>query len=99
MLSVEYLSNSDSYIYEKQSNVTYKIRNIKADSSQYNLGLLGDFAIERKGSTFYKSQEAGDLLTFFDKYKDVPIPKELQNFIKSKPPESTPVIVEYKLKN
>jgi hypothetical protein len=99
MLSVEYLSNSDSYIYEKQSNVTYKIRNIKADSSQYNLGLFGDFAVERKGSTFYKSQEAGDLITFFDKYKDVPIPKELQNFIKSKPPESTPVIVEYKLKN
>jgi hypothetical protein len=63
------------------------------------LGLLGDFSMQRKGDKFYKPQKAGDLLTFFDNNKNVPVPKELQELLKSKPPRTTPVIVEFKLKN
>jgi hypothetical protein len=96
---VGYLSNYDSYIYHKQTSVTYKTKNIKPDSSQYNLQLLGDFNILRKGDRLYKSQKAGDLITFFAQNKNVAAPKELENFLKSNPPATTPIIVEFKLKN
>jgi hypothetical protein len=96
---VGYLSNYETYIYQKQTNTTCKTKNIKPDSSQYNLQILGDFGITRKGTQFYKSQKAGDLLTFFAKNKNVPVPKELESFLKSNPPEATPVIIEFKLKN
>ncbi len=98
-LIVGYLSNYDSYIYHKQTNVTYKTKNIKPDSSQYNLQLLGEFNILRKGDRLYKSQKAGDLITFFEQNKNVAVPKELENFLKSNPPATTPIIVEFKLKN
>jgi hypothetical protein len=97
--SVSYLSNYESYIYQKQNNITYKVKNIKPDTSQYNLQIFADFGILRKGDKFYKPQKAGDLLTFFSKNKNVPVPKELDGFLKSNPPASTPVIVEFKLKN
>lgn len=96
---VRYLSNFDSYIYEKQTAVTYKTKNIKADSSQYNLALLSEFSLQRKGNWFYKPLRASDLLPFFDKNKNTPVPKELEAFLKSKPPGTTPVIVEFKFKN
>ena len=96
---VGYLSNFETYIYHKQANTTYRIKNIKPDSSQYNLKILGDFNAMRKGDRFYKPQKAGELLTFFAKNKNVPVPKELESFLKSKPPEATPVIIEFKLKN
>jgi hypothetical protein len=97
--TVGYLSNYESYMYQKQTNTTYKIKNVKPDSSQYDLQILGDFGISRKGDRFYKPQKAGNLLTFFAKNKNVPVPKELESFLKSNPPESTPVIIEFKLKN
>ncbi|GEO10796.1 hypothetical protein SAE01_32920 [Segetibacter aerophilus] len=96
---VRYLSNFDSYIYEKQTDVTYKTRNVKADSSQYNLQLFPTFGLMRERDKFYKSQKASDLLDFFDKNKNVAVPKELEEFINSKPPANTPVIVEFKFKN
>jgi hypothetical protein len=96
---VGYLSNFDSYIYEKQTNLTYKTKNIRSDSTQYNMQLFGDFSLTRKGDRFYKSQKAGDLLAFFDKNKNVAMPGELEAFLKSKPPASTPIIVEFKFKN
>ena len=47
--SVGYLSNYESYIYQKQTNITYKTKNIKPDSSQYNLQVLGRFwALEKR---------------------------------------------------
>ena len=97
--AVGYLSNHDFYIYEKQTDVTYKTKNIKADSSQYNLQLFASYGIMRDGDKFYKPQKASDLLTFFDQNKNVPVPKDLEEFIKSKPAANTPVIVEFKLKN
>ena len=97
--SVGYLSNYDSYIYQKQANITYKVKNIKADTSQYNLQVFSDFGILRKGDKFYKTQKAGDIIAFFAKNKNVPVPKELEGFLKSNPPAATPVIVEFKLKN
>lgn len=97
--TIGYLSNFDSYIYEKQTDVTYKTKNIKPDSSHYNLHLLPTFGLMREGDKFYKPQKAADLLAFFDQYKNVPIPKELEEFIKSKPSATSPVIVEFKLKN
>jgi hypothetical protein len=97
--AVGYLSNYESYIYQKQTNITYKIKNIKADSSQYNLQLLGDYGVSRKGDRFYKSQKAGDLLSFFAQNKNVQVPRELENFLQSNPHPTTPVIVEFKLRN
>lgn len=96
---VGYLSNFDSYIYEKQTEVTYKTKNIKSDSTQFNLQLLEGYGMQRKGDRIYKPQRASDLVAFFDKNKNVRIPKELEEFLKSKPPGTTPVIVEFKLKN
>ena len=96
---VRYLNNDDFYIYQKQTNVTYKTRNIKPDTSQYNLQLLSDYGTLRKGDRFYKTQKAGDLFTFFAQHKDVAVPKDLESFLKSNPPATTPVIVEFKLKN
>lgn len=96
---MRYLYNSDSYIYQKQTNLTFKTKNIRADTSQYNLQLLADYNILRKGDRFYKSQKAGDLLAFFEKNKNVAVPAELESFLKSNPPATTPVIVEFKLKN
>lgn len=96
---VSYFSNFDSYIYEKQTGVAYKTKNIKPDSSQYDLPLFADMAIQRQGNRFYKSKKAGDLISFFEKNKNVAIPKELETFIKSKPPATTPMIVEFKIKS
>jgi hypothetical protein len=96
---VGYLSNYDSYIYNKQTNVTYKAKNIRPDSTQYNLQLLADFGILRKGDRYYKPQKAGDLIAFFGKNKNVAVPRELESFLNSNPPASTPIIIEYKLKN
>lgn len=96
---VGYLYNYESYIYQKQTNVTYKAKNIKSDSSQYNLQLLGDFNTIRKGDKCYKPLKAGDLITFFAQNKNVPVPRELESFLKNNPPASSPVIVEFKLKN
>lgn len=96
---VSYLSNYEYYIYDKRTSVTYKAKNIKADSSQYNLQLLSDFSVIRKNDKFYKIQKAGDLVSFFEQNKNVPIPKDLEGFLKTNPPAATPVIVEFKLKN
>ena len=96
---VGYLSNYESYIYQKQTNTTCKVKNIKPDSSQYNLKMLEDFGLSRKGDRFYRPQKAGDLIAFFEKNKNVPVPKELESFLKSNPHEATPVIIEFKLKN
>jgi hypothetical protein len=96
---VGYLSNYEIYVYQKQTNTTYKAKNIKADSSQYNIPLLADYGISRKKDRLYKTQKAGDILTFFEKNKNVPVPPDLENFIKSNPPATTPVIIEFKFKN
>ena len=97
--TIGYLSNYESYIYQKGANITYKTKNIKPDSSQYNLQLMADFGASRKGDRFYKTQKAGDLLLFFQQNKSVPMPKELDSFLKGKPHNTAPVIVEFKLKN
>ena len=89
----------ESYIYQKQTNTTYRTKNIKPDSSHYNLPLFADLNIRRKGEWFYTSKNASDLLNFFEQNKNAAIPKELESFLKSKPPATSPVIVEYKLKN
>lgn len=96
---VGYLSNVDSYIYQKQTNTICKIKNIKPDSSQYNLKILGEYGLSGKGARFYETKKAEDLLTFFEKNKNMPVPKELEKFLKSNPPAATPVIIEFKLKN
>ncbi len=96
---VGYLSNFDAYIYEKQTDITYKTKNIKSDSTQYNMQLFGDFSFTRKGDRFYKSQKAGDLLAFFDKNKNTAIPAGLETFLKANPAANTPIIVEFKFKN
>jgi hypothetical protein len=61
--------------------------------------LLSDYGTRRKGDYFYKPQKAGDLVTFFEKNKNIAVPQELEAFIKSKPLATSPVIVEFKFKN
>jgi hypothetical protein len=97
--NIKFLNSYETYIYRKQDNITYKSKNIKPDSTQYNLQLLTDYGIVRQGDKFYKTQKTGDLLLFFEQHKNVPVPKELEKFLESKPPSSSPVIVEFKLKN
>jgi hypothetical protein len=97
--SVGYFSNYEFYIYQKQNKVTYKAKNIKPDSSQYNIQVLSDYFSSRKEDRFYRPQKAGDLMAFFEKNKNVVVPKELEEFFKSNPPAATPVILEFKLKN
>jgi hypothetical protein len=96
---IGYLGNYETYIYQKETKTTYKAKNIKPDDSQYNLQLMADFNILKKGDRFYKPQKAGDLLNFFEKNKNIPMPKELEEFLKSKPHAAAPVIVEFKLKS
>ena len=91
--------NYESYIYQKQTNTSIKVKNIKPDSTQYDLQLLPDYGLSQKMDRFYKTQNAGAILTFFEKNKNVPVPQELESFIKSNPPATTPVIIEFKLKN
>jgi len=97
--AVSYFSNYEFYIYQKQNKVTYKTKNIRPDSSHYNLQVLSDFSSSRKGETFYRPQKAGDLIAFFEKNKTMMVPRELESFLKSNPPAASPVIVEFKLKN
>jgi len=96
---VSYLSNYDSYLYDKQTDLTYKTKNIKPDSSQYNMQLFDTFGTTKAEEKFYKSQKAGDLLNFFSQNKNIAVPKELEAFLESKPPATMPVIVEFKLRN
>lgn len=96
---VAYLYNFDAYVYQKQTQTTYKAKNIKGDSSQYNLSLFDDFGITRRKDKFYKTQKAGDLMAFFENHKDIPIPPDLEKFIKGNPSPATPVIIEFKFKN
>jgi hypothetical protein len=97
-LQVRYFSNFDSYIYEKKSNITYIIKNLRTDSSQYNLRLLDGYNVMRKGDWFFKPQPASGLLSFFQQNKNIAVPKELETFLASKPPNDAPVIVAFKLK-
>lgn len=96
---VSFFTNYETYIYQKQTKATYNVKKIKTDSTQYNLQLLEQYGISRTLDRFYKTQKAGDILAFFEKNKNVPVPKELESFIKSNPPAATPVIIEFKLKN
>jgi hypothetical protein len=97
--SVRYLSNYESYVYVKGSNTTYKTKNVKADSSQFNLSLLGDYGTLRKGHTFYKLQKASELIQFFAQHKGAKVPEELDAYLKRQPHSASPVIVEFKFKN
>jgi hypothetical protein len=97
--AVRYLSNYETYLYQKRSHTTYKTKNIKPDSSQYNLSLLSGFGLLRHGDRLYRLQKAEDLLRFFEQHKTVPVPKELETFMAGKPAGSAPVIVEFKFKN
>jgi hypothetical protein len=96
---VSFFSNYEIYIYQKQNKITYNLKKIKTDSTQYNLQLLGDYGVSRDHDKFYKTVKAGEVVSFFEKHKDVAVPKELESFIKKNPPAASPVIVEFKLKN
>lgn len=96
---VGYLNNFEAYIIQKKTSVGTRVRNIKPDSSQYNLPLLMDYGMLRKGNRFYKTVVAADLISFFEQNKNVPVPRELDSFLKNKPRGNTPVLIEFKLRN
>jgi len=95
---IEYLTRGESYIFQKQKNTLFNTKNIKPDSSQYNLKLLSDNDAQQEGDHYYKLVQAEELISFFDKNKQVPVPEELKAFIAGKPDARAPVVVEYKLK-
>lgn len=97
ILTVGYLSNHDTYIYNKAANTTYKVKNIKPDSTQFNLSLLEGNS-KMRGNRFYKPLKAGDLIAFREQYKHIQLPKGLEDFLQSKPDRNSPIIVEYKFK-
>jgi hypothetical protein len=94
-----FFTNYETYLYQKQSKITYNLKKVKTDSTQYNLQLLGDYGVSRDHDRFYRTIKAGDLVGFFEKHKGVPVPKELESFLKKNPPATSPVIIEFKLKN
>ncbi len=96
---VSYVYNFETFVYDKQADITYKTGNIKPDASQYNLKLLSDFGAANSGNKFYKVVKAGDLIAFFDQYKQTLIPQELGNFLKAQPKNDAPLVVEFTLKN
>jgi hypothetical protein len=97
--SIGFLSNFESYIYQKQTNTTSKVKNIKGDSTHYNLQLLSEYGLSRKNGRFYKPQKAGDLINFFAQNKNVQVPHELKSYLETKPPPGSPLIVEFKFKD
>ena len=97
-LGVAFNNNYETYIYQKQGSSTYKSKSVKADSSQYNLQLLTEISLANRSGRFYKAIKAGDLISFFDQNKNVAVPKELEEYLKRKPHNAAPVIVEFKLK-
>ena len=98
-LVVAYLSNYESYIYQKKTGATYKARNIKADASHYNMQLFSDFNVTPNEGWFYISRKANELIAFFEKNKNIPVPTELEAFLKSNPSANSPIIVAFKFKN
>lgn len=96
---MSFLSNYGTYIYNKQTKTTIQVRTIKPDKSQYNLTLLSDFGINRVGSIFYRLIKADELIQFFKTNTDVPVPADLQEFLKGNPDKNTPIIVTFKFKS
>ena len=98
-ITIRYLSNYGSYIYNKETNTTYKAANIKADTTQYNLQLIAEYGNQRRNGSFFKLIRAKDLQTFFQQHKDAVPPPELKAFLQGNPSPESPVIVSFKLKN
>lgn len=99
MLDMSYLSNFGTYLYDKKTRATYTTRNVKPDKSQYNLQLITQLGKTRDGNRFYKLIKAEELISFFEANKDVPVPVEIQEFLKSNPGKQTPLIVEFTCKD
>lgn len=95
---VAFSSNYERYIYNKQTKLVYNYKNIKADSTFYNLKLFDQINSSRKGDKFYIVKQAEDIINFFKNNARVPVPKELQEFLKTNPSKTTPVIIAYQLK-
>lgn len=98
-ISISFLSNGGSFIYNKNTKTTYKGANVKGDSTHYNLDLLSSFALQMTDGRFYKLIKAGDLLSFFEKNKATAPPPGLKDFVNSHPSPETPVVVSFKLKS
>ena len=99
LFMVRFNMNAEMFLYEKGKDKSYRVKNIKADSSQYNLTLLGGYNTIRRDDKFYKLQKAGDMTAFFEQHPSVPVPKELESFLQAKPHNNAPIVVEFKLKN
>ncbi len=72
---IGYLSNYESYIYQKQTNTTFKVKNIKSDSSQYNLKLLDEYGISQKGTGSTKHKRPATFLPSLKKIRMFRCPK------------------------
>ncbi|GAA4328805.1 hypothetical protein [Flaviaesturariibacter amylovorans] len=97
--AVRYLANFDTYVYNKQTGTTWKAKNIRADSSHYNVSVFGGQGLPRSGRRFYKLLRAGELVQFFEKHKSVPVPAPLERFLAGRPDAEAPVIVSFTFKD
>lgn len=95
---IEYLTRSESYIFQKANKTVHPVKHIKPDSSQYNLKLLSNDG-QQQGDRFYRLLHAEELVSFFAANPNVPVPDDLKAFLAGKPEEDAPVVVVYKLKN
>ncbi|MCF3110071.1 hypothetical protein LL912_14915 [Niabella sp. CC-SYL272] len=99
LFTISFLSNYEQYVYDKQKNLFYNTKKIKADSSQYNIQLFSNFGDSRIGKKFYKLQKVEELNAFFKQNKNVPIPKELEDVLKPENKKAPPVVIEFQFKN
>ena len=96
--SIRFFTRYETFVYDKQTGVTYNVAKIKADLQQYNLALFSSSGL-RSGNKFYKLLKAETLISFFKQNPEVPVPAELAVFLQNDPNKDTPVAVEYSLKN
>lgn len=96
---VSYLSNYESYVYDKGSSVFYKGSKIKGDSTQFNLQLFAGFNLNRRNHKYYVLKKPEEVQAFFKTNKTVPVPKELEHYIQIDAQKLNPILIEFQLKN
>ncbi|MFT3979513.1 MAG: hypothetical protein QM687_03520 [Ferruginibacter sp.] len=99
--SVLYMQGFESYIYEKRTQQFYKNKMVKADSTQFNIPLLGSGPGQQEDLLYYAIIKPETLFGFYEKNKDKNIvyPPRLEAYLKAGSKNANPVLVAYKIKD
>lgn len=92
-LFIAYNNYYENYLYNKENGEIYNFKNIKSDSTQYNLQLFSGFDTNFSRKR-YKLLQAGQLIDFFQHYATPP-PPELKAFLAGNPKRTAPILAEY----